>query len=163
MNSPSLKHIELPVEGMTCAACAARIEKNLNKLPGVEAAVNFANEKAHVNFDANQVNTETLIKAIEKAGFHIAPRTVQLQLHKMTCAACAGHIEKALNKLPGVTATVNIATETAKVSFMPGEVTTGHLIEAVINAGYDATEISESGHAEEKARRRACDGPNRDR
>ncbi|MBX9636305.1 MAG: heavy metal translocating P-type ATPase [Nitrosomonas sp.] len=156
MNSPSLKHIELPVEGMTCAACAARIEKNLNKLPGVEAAVNFANEKAHVNFDANQVNMETLIKAIEKAGFHIAPRTVQLQLHKMTCAACAGHIEKALNKLPGVTATVNIATETAKVSFIPGEVTTGHLIEAVINAGYDATEISESGHAEEKARRRAA-------
>ncbi|MER0216947.1 MAG: heavy metal translocating P-type ATPase [Nitrosomonas sp.] len=156
MNSPSLKHIELPVEGMTCAACAARIEKNLNKLPGVEAAVNFANEKAHVNFDANQVNTETLIKTIEKAGFHIAPRTVQLQLHKMTCAACAGHIEKALNKLPGVTATVNIATETAKVNFMPGEVTTGHLIEAVINAGYDATEISESGHAEEKARRRAA-------
>ncbi|MXS83031.1 heavy metal translocating P-type ATPase [Nitrosomonas oligotropha] len=156
MNSTPLKHIELPIEGMTCAACAARIEKNLNKLPGVEAAVNFANEKAQVNYDENQANAEVLIKAIEKAGFHIAPRTIQLQLHKMTCAACAGHIEKALNQLPGVTATVNVATETARVSFIPGMMTTDRLIEAVVNAGYDATEISESSHAEEKARRLAA-------
>lgn len=156
MSSPLLKHIELPIEGMTCAACAARIEKNLNKLPGVEAAVNFANEKAQVNYDENQANADVLIKAIEKAGFHIAPRTIQLQLHKMTCAACAGHIEKALNQLPGVTATVNVATETARVSFMPGMMTADRLIEAVVNAGYDATEISESSHAEEKARRLAA-------
>lgn len=156
MNSPPLKHIELPIEGMTCAACAARIEKNLNKLPGVEAAVNFANEKAQVNYDENQANADVLIKAIEKAGFHIAPRTIQLQLHKMTCAACAGHIEKALNQLPGVTATVNVATETARVSFIPGEMTADRLIEAVVNAGYDATEISESSHVEEKARRLAA-------
>lgn len=156
MNSQSLKHLELPIEGMTCAACAARIEKNLNKLPGVEAAVNFANEKALVNYDESQVDTGTLIKAIEKAGFHVTPRTVQLQLHKMTCAACAGHIEKALNRLPGVTAAVNVATETARVNFAPGAVTVDRLIRAVIDAGYDASEISESGHAEEKARRLAA-------
>lgn len=156
MNSQSLKHLELPIEGMTCAACAARIEKNLNKLPGVEAAVNFANEKAQVNYDESQVDTGTLIKAIEKAGFHVTPRTVQLQLHKMTCAACAGHIEKALNRLPGVTAAVNVATETARVNFAPGAVTVDRLIRAVIDAGYDASEISESGHAEEKARRLAA-------
>lgn len=156
MNSQPLKHLELPIEGMTCAACAARIEKNLNKLPGVEAAVNFANEKAQVNYDENQVNTDALVKAIEKAGFHVTPRAVQLQLHKMTCAACAGHIEKALNQLPGVAATVNVATETARVNFMPGAVTVDRLIQAVIDAGYDATEISESGHAEEKVRRLAA-------
>ena len=156
MNSSTLKHIELPIEGMTCAACATRIEKNLNKLSGVEASVNFANEKAHVNYDEAQVKTDTLISAIEKAGFHIAPRSVQLQLGKMTCAACAGHIEKALNKLPGVTATVNVATETARVIFKPGLVTTGQLIEAVVNAGYDAHEISELNHTEEKARRQAA-------
>lgn len=156
MNTSSLKHIELPIEGMTCAACAMRIEKNLNKLSGVQANVNFANEKAHVNYDASQVRTDTLISTIEKAGFHIAPRSVQLQLHKMTCAACAGHIEKALNKLPGVTATVNVATETAKVNFIPGLTTVDQLIEAVINAGYGASEISESNHAEEKARRLAA-------
>lgn len=156
MNASTLQHIELPIEGMTCAACAARIEKNLNKLSGVQAAVNFANEKAYVTYDASQVKTDTLISIIEKAGFHIAPRSVQLQLHKMTCAACAGHIEKALNKLPGVTASVNVATETAKVNFLPGLATVDNLINAVINAGYDASEISESSHAEEKARRLAA-------
>ncbi|MBS0299562.1 MAG: copper-translocating P-type ATPase [Proteobacteria bacterium] len=156
MNSQLLKHLELPIEGMTCAACAARIEKNLNKLPGVEAAVNFTNEKARVNYDESQVDTGALVKAIEKAGFHVTPRTVQLQLHKMTCAACAGHIEKALNQLPGVTAAVNVATETARVNFAPGTVTVDRLIQAVIEAGYDATEISESSHAEEKARRLAA-------
>ncbi|AEJ00899.1 heavy metal translocating P-type ATPase [Nitrosomonas sp. Is79A3] len=141
---------------MTCAACAARIEKNLNKLPGVQAVVNFANEKAHVNYDESQIKTGTLISAIEKSGFHIAPQFVQLQLRKMTCAACAGHIEKALNKLPGVTATVNVATETARVNFIPGLVTVNNLIDAVIDAGYDASEISESSHTEEKARRLAA-------
>ncbi len=156
MNASLRKQIELPIEGMTCAACAARIEKNLNKLSGVQATVNFANEKAHVNFDEKQVNTGTLINAIEKAGFHVAPRSVQLQLRKMTCAACAGHIENALHKLPGVTATVNVATETAKVNFIPGLITVDHLIAAVINAGYDASEINESSHAEEKTRRLAA-------
>ncbi|MDH5479845.1 MAG: heavy-metal-associated domain-containing protein, partial [Nitrosomonas sp.] len=58
---------------MTCAACAARIEKNLNKLPSVEAVVNFANEKARVHYDDSQINTDKLIAAIEKAGFHIVP------------------------------------------------------------------------------------------
>ncbi|MDP3281132.1 MAG: heavy metal translocating P-type ATPase [Nitrosomonas sp.] len=156
MNSSILKKIELPIEGMTCAACAARIEKNLNKLTGVQAVVNFANEKAHVNYDESQIQTDALISAIEKSGFHIAPQSVQLQLHKMTCAACAGHIEKALNKLPSVTATVNVATETAKVNFIPGLVTIGNLIDAVIDAGYGASEISESSHTEEKARRLAA-------
>ena len=156
MNSSVLKKIELPIEGMTCAACAARIEKNLNKLAGVQAVVNFANEKAHVNYDENQIKADALISVIEKSGFHIAPQSVQLQLHKMTCAACAGHIEKALNKLPGVTAAVNVATETAKVNFIPGLATVDNLIDAVINAGYDASEISESSHAEEKARRLAA-------
>ena len=141
---------------MTCAACATRIEKNLNKLAGVQAVVNFANEKAHVNYDESQIQTDALISAIEKSGFHIAPQSVQLQLHKMTCAACAGHIENVLNKLPGVTATVNVATETAKVNFIPGLVTVDNLIDAVIDAGYDASEISESSHTEEKARRLAA-------
>ncbi|PTN12597.1 heavy metal translocating P-type ATPase [Nitrosomonas aestuarii] len=156
MNTATPKQIELPIEGMTCAACATRIEKNLNKLPGVEAAVNFASEKARVHYDDGQIKTDNLIEAIEKSGFHIAPQSVQLQLHKMTCAACGGHIEKALNNLPGVTAHVNVATETAKVTFIPGLAAIDQLIAAVENAGYGANEISESSHAEEKARRQAA-------
>lgn len=156
MNSPAFKQIDLPIEGMTCAACAARIEKNLNKLSGVDAAVNFANEKARVNYDEQQINTKELISAIEKAGFHVAPQSVQLQLRKMTCAACAGHIEKALHKLSGVTANVNVATETAKVGFVPGLASVADLIQAIENAGYGASELSDTSHAEEKARRQAA-------
>ena len=156
MNAATLKQIDLPIEGMTCAACASRIEKNLNKLPGVEAAVNFASEIARVQYDDQQIKADTLINTIEKSGFHISPQSVQLQLHKMTCAACGRHIERALNKLPGVTAQVNVATETAKVSLIPGLSTIAQLISTVESAGYGANEISEASHAEEKARRHAA-------
>ena len=156
LNSLPLKQIEFPIEGMTCAACALRIEKNLNKLPSVKAAVNFASEKARVNYDESQIRIDKLISAIEKAGFHIIPQPIQLQIYKMTCAACAGHIENALNKLPGVTATVNVATETATINFIPGAVAIDDLITAVINAGYGASEISETNPYEEKYRRLAA-------
>lgn len=156
MNSLSPNQIELPIEGMTCSACAARIEKNLNKLPGVEAVVNFASEKVRINYDDNQVKTGKLISTIEKSGFHVVPQSVQLQIRKMTCAACAGHIEKALNKLSGVSASVNVANETAKINVTPGAATVDDLIAAVINAGYDASEISETSRADEKVRRLAA-------
>ena len=156
MHPLTLKQIELPIEGMTCAACAARIEKNLNKLPGVHAAVNFANEKARVEFDTAQAKPEDLIRSVENAGFHVAPKSAQLQISGMTCAACSGRIEKALNKLPGVTASVNLATEVANVSFNPGLETVDDLVDAVVKAGYGATEISEASRAEEKRRRLAA-------
>ncbi|TSA53278.1 MAG: copper-translocating P-type ATPase, partial [Nitrosomonadaceae bacterium] len=154
MNSLTLRQIELPIEGMTCAACAARIENNLNKLPGVHAAVNFANEKVRVELDAGTTTLpEDLVRSIEQAGFHVIPQSVQLQISDMTCAACSGRIEKALNKLPGVSATVNLATETARASFNPGMVTVDELITAVVKAGYGASEISDTSRTEEKARR----------
>ncbi|SFI18329.1 heavy metal translocating P-type ATPase [Nitrosomonas sp. Nm34] len=150
------KHIELPIEGMTCAACAARIEKNLNKLPGVHAAVNFASEKAVIEFDDAATHAEDLIRSIEKAGFHVIPLTVQLRISGMTCAACSGRIEQALNKIPGVTATVNLATEVAHVQFNPAAANVNDLIAAVAKAGYSASEISEASRNEEKARRLAA-------
>jgi Cu+-exporting ATPase len=156
MNSLTLKQIELPIEGMTCAACAGRIERNLNKLPGVRAAVNFANEKARVEFDASQTQPEDLIRLVEMAGFHVAPKSVQLQIGGMTCAACSGRIEKALNKLPSVSASVNLATEIAHVSFQPGLETVEDLIGAVVKEGYGASEISDASRAEEKTRKLAA-------
>ena len=61
--------VDLSVGGMTCAACAARIEKQLNKLPGVEAAVNFASERAHVRYAPGSVDTERLVATVIKAGY----------------------------------------------------------------------------------------------
>jgi Cu+-exporting ATPase len=156
MNSLALKQLELPIEGMTCSACAARIEKSLNKLPGVHAVVNFASEKARVKFDDATTLPEELVRSIEKAGFHVIPQTVQLQISGMTCATCSGRIEKVLNKLPGVIATVNLATEIAHVNLSPGMTTVDALIAVVAKAGYGASEFSETGRAEEKARRLAA-------
>ncbi|HRQ04566.1 MAG TPA: heavy metal translocating P-type ATPase [Nitrosomonas halophila] len=157
MNTSTLKALELPIEGMTCAACAARIEKNLNKLPGVvHAAVNFANEKALVEFDDGIAHPEDLIQSIEKAGFQVAARTVQLQVTGMTCTACADRIEKALNNIPGVNATLNPANEIARISFNPAITRVEDLIAAVSKTGYGASEISDSSRSEEKARRLAA-------
>jgi len=63
------EHVDLALEGMTCAACAARIEKGLNRLPGVEAAVNFATESARVGYDRTRIGTNALLAAVTKAGY----------------------------------------------------------------------------------------------
>src|SRR5579863_745615 len=63
----------LALEGMTCAACAARIERSLNKLDGVEATVNFATETASVSYDPAVVAPESLVAAVERIGYHAKP------------------------------------------------------------------------------------------
>src|SRR5438045_426008 len=63
------ERIELPIEGMTCASCAARIEHKLNKLEGVTASVNYATEKAAVEYDPAEVTPEALLEAVEQVGY----------------------------------------------------------------------------------------------
>ncbi|MDP1717057.1 MAG: heavy metal translocating P-type ATPase, partial [Burkholderiales bacterium] len=148
--------IDLPVAGMTCAACAARIEKTLNKLPGVEATVNFATERAHVVLAGAQTLTADLVAAIRKAGYDVPERSVTLAIEGMTCAACATRIEKVLNKIPGVTATVYFAIETAQISYPPGSLDIAGLAEAIRKAGYGAHEVAGAGREQEKNRRDAA-------
>jgi P-type Cu+ transporter len=70
----SRERIDLPIEGMSCAACASRIERTLNKLDGVEASVNYATERASIHFDPGKVGTSDLVGAVEAAGYHaVAP------------------------------------------------------------------------------------------
>ena len=64
--------IELPITGMTCASCANRIERRLNKLEGVHASVNYATEKATVDYDPAAVEPEALVGAVEAAGYQAA-------------------------------------------------------------------------------------------
>ena len=68
----STQHLDLPIEGMTCASCAARIERRLNRLEGVTATVNYATEKAAVDFDADTVSPEELVGQVEAAGYSAA-------------------------------------------------------------------------------------------
>jgi Cu+-exporting ATPase len=68
----AVDHVELPITGMTCASCANRIERKLNKLDGVSASVNYATEKATVDYDAAAVDPHELIAAVEAAGYQAA-------------------------------------------------------------------------------------------
>ncbi|MBJ6363939.1 heavy metal translocating P-type ATPase [Paenibacillus sp. GCM10012307] len=141
------KQSTLQISGMTCAACANRIEKGLNKLDGVTSAnVNFALEKASVTYDPNKVKLNDMEQEISKLGYATVKETAQFQLEGMTCAACANKIEKGLGKLPGVTsATVNFALETARVEYSPDEISITDMQAKVKQLGYKAHVKEEDG------------------
>ncbi|MGI9289851.1 MAG: heavy metal translocating P-type ATPase [Gammaproteobacteria bacterium] len=137
------KHGQLlvPVTGMTCSACAARIEKALNKAEGiVDARVNFATEKADISWDTALLNSAGVSELIRKTGFGVGQEYFSLNVGGMTCSACAARIEKVLNKLPGVTeATVNFALESASISSISNSIKNADLISAIEGAGFTAT------------------------
>jgi len=102
MSSATTKIIELPIAGMTCAACSARLEKNLNRLEGVTANVNLTTEIARIEFDPASVQPAAILEQIKKTGFSVPAQTLDLAISGMTCAACSTRLEKVLNRLPGV-------------------------------------------------------------
>ena len=134
------RQLSFPIEGMTCASCVARVEKALAAVPGVsEATINLATEEASVRADST-VDLARLRSAVEAAGYAVPTRRVSLQIEGMTCASCAGRVEKALRAVPGVSsAEVNLATERAEIG-VTARVETAELIEAVARAGYEAVE-----------------------
>lgn len=145
--------LSLKVEGMSCAACARRIEKGLAKIPGVsESNVNFAMERATVSYDPQQVTLGDLVETIEKLGFGVARTQIQLQLKGMSCAACAARIERKLKSLPGVfQANVNFALERASVEYNPLALNISDLKQAVESLGFGAEELQEkTSHEKER-------------
>ncbi len=128
----------VPVVGMTCASCVRRIEQAIARLAGVEeVAVNLATEQAHVVYDAAQVGPADVVHAIEEAGYRAGVETVSLPVRGMTCASCVRKVETALAQVPGVLqATVNLASEKATVTYLPGTVAPPTLAQAVHDQGY---------------------------
>jgi P-type Cu+ transporter len=163
-----LAEVDLAVDGMTCSSCVARVEKKLNKVPGVVATVNLATESAHVEL-TQDVSDADLVGAVQAAGYagtvtrrrSTAPATipagttavaggsgttaepaapaflreVDLAVDGMTCSSCVARVEKKLNKVPGATATVNLATESAHVT-LTEDVDADALVAAIESAGY---------------------------
>ena len=148
--------LDLPLAGMTCAACAARIEKSLNKMPGVAANVNFAAESAQVTLQPNLSSSSAVVEAIRRTGYSVPEQVAEFQIYGMTCVACSTRIEKALSKLEGVKASVNFASETARVHYVPGIATPELLLSTIRKSGYEANERIEANAEEEKARRNAA-------
>ncbi|MBB6674713.1 heavy metal translocating P-type ATPase [Cohnella nanjingensis] len=147
--TPDHKQSNLQITGMTCAACANRIEKGLSKIEGVSSAnVNFALEKASVTYDPAKVGVDSLEQTIRKLGYDTAKEVANFKLEGMTCAACANRIEKGLAKLPGVTsASVNFAMETARVEYAPADVTVADMQNKVKQLGYKAISEQEKDGA----------------
>jgi Cu+-exporting ATPase len=134
------RHVHVPISGMTCATCAGRVEAALNALPGVSAAVNLADERADLRFDPSLTTPADLANAVEAAGYATRPDRRELAIIGMTCTTCAGRVEHALAAVPGVLrAEVNLATEHAVVEGIAGLLSPAALLDAVRDAGYDAT------------------------
>ncbi|MGF9953701.1 heavy metal translocating P-type ATPase [Bacillus mycoides] len=132
------KEANLQISGMTCAACANRIEKGLKKVEGVhDANVNFALEKTKIMYDPAKTNPQYFKEKVESLGYGIVSDKAEFTVSGMTCAACANRVEKRLNKLDGVNkATVNFALESATVDFNPDEISVNEMKSAITKLGY---------------------------
>jgi copper-(or silver)-translocating P-type ATPase len=134
------------VEGMTCASCVGRVERALKSTEGVEAAsVNLATETADVQF-GDGVDVTRLVEVLDKAGYPARVEEMTFDVQGMTCASCVGRVERALQAVEGVTkASVNLATETATVTYLSGVQDAGSLAKAIAGAGYEAKPRVEAG------------------
>ncbi|MGN7308640.1 heavy metal translocating P-type ATPase [Bacillus subtilis] len=153
--SEHIGEITMPVDGITCASCVTRIEKNVAKLPGVkEVSVNLATEHLRVLLD-EQSSWKDVVKQVEKTGYSVPSREIDLNIEGMTCASCVSRIEKVVGKVDGVeSVNVNLASEKAHVSYVPGVVHETALIRAVEKAGYHAKLASETGVEDERSRKK---------
>ena len=135
------------ISGMTCAACAARIEKAVGKLDGVfNASVNLAAEQLSVEFDEHAVSVPQIKERIEKLGYGIVEEVktnrITIPIEGMTCAACAARIERAVGKIPGVIkVSVNLASEKAVVEYDSRQTRIAAIKQAVEKLGYRALSV----------------------
>lgn len=144
----------MQIEGMSCAACAKRVEKVVGKLEGVEEAqVNFATETLTTTYDKEKINRQVIEAAIVKAGYgvHHEVKSYVFKVGGMSCAACASRVEKVVNKLEGVEeANVNFASEKLLVKLDESVINSAKVKEAVTKAGYSLTTVETKQMEKEK-------------
>ncbi|WP_170763803.1 heavy metal translocating P-type ATPase [Ruegeria lacuscaerulensis] len=128
---------QLKISGMGCASCVGRVETALRDVPGVsDASVNFATETAQVTHDGP---VSALTDALTMAGYPAATRQSTLKIGGMNCASCVAKIERALTADPAVVdAQVNLATESAQVTYIDGATDPRTLAQLSEDAGYPA-------------------------
>ena len=147
MTEQALQQVSLTVRGMSCAACVAKVEKALKNMPGVfNANVNLVTGKAGVEFDPGTTGVDTLVQTVTGLGYEVDAEELSLKVGGMSCAACVAKVERVLKRTPGVTgAVVNLATESAKINYLPGIVDQVRLKKVITDLGYEVSERSEAG------------------
>ncbi|WBL33706.1 heavy metal translocating P-type ATPase [Sinirhodobacter sp. HNIBRBA609] len=135
----AVSHTTFIIDGMHCGACTGRVERALEAEEGVMAAsANLMARSARVEFAA-PATPATLAEALSKAGYPVNQAEARLEIEGMTCATCTGRVERALASTPGViAASVNLATQSAAVTYAQGAVAPSELVRAVEGAGYHA-------------------------
>ena len=154
--------VSLSVDGMDCASCVNPLESAIGSLPGViSVSANLASERVDVSFDSTKLTLAELVAAVASAGHPVRPLLAKLSLDGMSCATCAGRIESAIMKEPGVvSAQVNLSNALAHVAYQAGATEVESIVAAIEAAGYGATpilserETSEMRRAEESRRTR---------
>lgn len=138
------KKVDIPITGMTCAACVATVEKTLKNIEGVkDVVVNLASEKATI-LTEKPLDIEEIARAVKSGGYGVLISRIDFAVKGMTCAACVGAVERALKGLEGVlNVTVNLASEKASVEYVPSIVSFTDFKRVVAEAGYTAEEITE--------------------
>ncbi len=154
MDRGTKKKVELPITGMTCAACALSVERGLSRIKGVRnASVNLASEKATVELE-EPVDLKDMAEVVKDEGYGVLTRRMDFGVRGMTCAACVAAVEKALKGLYGVSnATVNLASEKASVEYIPTVVGFDDFRRVVSEAGYSAEMIRDNYVDREKEQR----------
>ena len=147
------KQITLPIEGMSCASCVAKVEKSLKSVGGVRSAtVNLATEEATVSYDPERTSVEKLTQAVSQAGYEVSLKEKTFPIEGMSCASCVSRVEKALQGVEGVvSAAVNLATEEATIKYNPN-LDFANLQQAVEAAGYKIILPEEAKETGEESR-----------
>ncbi len=140
--SAPVQRIELPVVGLTCAACVQAVEHALRAVPGVSGAtVNLTQGRAFVEYDPAQTTVAALHDAIKAAGYRSETATARFRIDGITCASCVTKIETTLHESPGVlAATVSVGSEEATVKYVPSVTDLSAVTAAVGSAGYRVVE-----------------------
>jgi len=146
-----VKQVTFPVTGMTCANCAAAIERNVRKLPGVDVAnVNLASEKLTVAFNPAELDEQGIITRVEHIGYGIPTGKVELPITGLRDNSDALTLEKLLARQEGVlVASVSYGTERAALQYIPGLTSIAELARIVRKAGFDLVQAGEAESIED--------------
>ena len=146
-----VKQVTFPVTGMTCANCAAAIERNVRKLPGVDVAnVNLASEKLTVAFNPAELDEQGIITRVEHIGYGIPTGKVELPITGLRDNSDALTLEKLLARQEGVlAASVSYGTERAALQYIPGLTSIAELARIVRKAGFDLVQAGEAESIED--------------